>query len=171
MRNNYSTTNLVNNNSEHKSKIIFENSILKKLKKKNLNSINLFNLRNNIDNKNMNINIDNNSSTNIITFDYPIQQQYKYSNSNSVKNKNYKTIEYDKNNISIKNNKHYQEFNSYYKYYISFIDSYKDFKNFEYNNKYSIISNKNKFKYSIIDGFRPKFKKKNHNLNFKLINN
>ena len=172
MRNNYSTTNLLNNNCENKSKIIFENSILKKLKKKNLNSINLFNLRKNIfDNKNMNINIDNNSSTNIITFDFPIQQQYKYSNSVKNKNKNFKNIEFDKSNISKKNNKNYQEFNSYYKYYISFFDSYKDFKNFEYNNKHSMVSNKNKFKYSIIDGFRPKFRKKNHNLNFKLISN
>ena len=34
-----------------------------------------------------------------------------------------------------------------------------------------MVSNKNKFKYSIIDGFRPKFRKKNHNLNFKLISN
>ena len=175
---NFSSTVITNNISDHKVKPIFENSLLKKLRKQNTNSINLFNLSRNIFNSNdMDVNRDNNNnnSSTIITFDFPLQQQYKYPL--SVKNSEdtkYKLIDFDNtNNIFLKKNKNHTEFNKYYKFYSSEFYTQKDFiKNiFKYNNKLSILTNKKKIKYGVLDIIRPKFKNKNSNLNFKLFGN
>ena len=172
--NNNSIVNIFNNKQKEKSKIIIENSLLKKLKKNKINSINLFSLRKNIyDNKNKNNKIINNSnnSSNIISFDYSIQQKYK--NPSSVSNRD---IKYKKRyKISLKNlkknNTQLNEFNSFYKFYLSLFNSNKTFKNYKYDKKQSMIANITKFKYSLIDELCPKYKFNNDTLNFILISN
>ena len=169
---NFNSIIISNNANEKKIKPIFENSLLRKLRQENTNSINLFNLSRNVFNsKDIDTNRDNKSTT-IITFDFPIQQQYKYSL--SVKNSEdtkYKSIDYDNCDILSKRNKKYIEFNKYYKFYSSEFYSKKDFiKNiFKYNNKQTILTNKKLLKYGILDTIRPKIKNKNKNLNFEIL--
>ena len=171
---NFNSIIISNNANEKKIKPIFENSLLRKLRQENTNSINLFNLSRNVFNsKDIDTNRDNKSTT-IITFDFPIQQQYKYSL--SVKNSEdtkYKSIDYDNCDILSKRNKKYIEFNKYYKFYSSEFYSKKDFiKNiFKYNNKQTILTNKKLLKYGILDTIRPKIKNKNKNLNFEILSN
>ena len=171
---NFNSIIISNNANEKKIKPIFENSLLRKLRQENTNSINLFNLSRNVFNsKDIDTNRDNKSTT-IITFDFPIQQQYKYSL--SVKNSEdtkYKSIDYDNCDILSKRNKKYIEFNKYYKFYSSEFYSKKDFiKNiFKYNNKQTILTNKKLLKYGILDTIRPKIKNKNKNLNFEIFSN
>ena len=180
---NFSSTIISNNNSTVKSGPIFENSILKKLRKQSINSINLFNLtKNNFDTNNADTNInninnadpmDNNNSSNIITFDFPIQQHYKYPLSVKNKETKNKTIDYKKNPILFKMIKNHVEFDNYYKFYSSEFYSNQDFiKNyFKYNNKLTIITNKKLLKYGLLDILRPKNKRINKSSNFKIFGN
>ena len=151
---------------KQKSNVIYENTLLKNLKKKKINSINYFTLKKNLsDNNNINIK-NNNNNSNIISFDYSIQQQYK--TPNSVDNKD---IKCNKKIELRKNGNHLQEFNSFYKFYTSFFAPQKVFKQFEYDKRQSMLVNLNKFKYSIIDGLNPKYKRNNRNSKFILISN
>ena len=160
---NISPTKIIKYNNEIKSNNNLHNSMLKKLKKENKTSINFFSLRKRNDIKNININMENN---NIITFDFQIQQQYQHPN--SVKNRNYKSINFDiynKNNSS-QRNKH-KKFKNYNKFYLSDInfDKNKIRRNFIYNNKKSMITNMKLLKYGVYDLLRPM---KKENFEFKL---
>jgi len=168
----FNASSIIYNNSSKKSQNIFENSLLKKLKKDNINYITLFNLSKNLYESKIDRNNDN-SNSNIITFDFPLQKKYRLSNSVNNNESKYKDIDYDKKIISLRKNNKYTDFNNYYKFYSSEFYSYRDFiiNNFKYNNKQSILTNKKLLKYGVLDLLRPKIRKKNVSLNFKLFGN
>ena len=168
----FNASSIIYNNSSKKSQNIFENSLLKKLKKDNINYITLFNLSKNLYESKIDRNNDN-SNSNIITFDFPLQKKYRLSNSVNNNESKYKDIDYDKKIISLRKNNKYTDFNNYYKFYSSEFYSYRDFiiNNFKYNNKQSILTNKKLLKYGVLDLLRPKIRKKNVSFNFKLFGN
>ena len=168
----FNASSIIYNNSSKKSQNIFENSLLKKLKKDNINYITLFNLSKNLYESKIDRNNDN-SNSNIITFDFPLQKKYRLSNSVNNNESKYKDIDYDKKIISLRRNNKYTDFNNYYKFYSSEFYSYRDFiiNNFKYNNKQSILTNKKLLKYGVLDLLRPKIRKKNVSFNFKLFGN
>ena len=168
----FNASSIIYNNSSKKSQNIFENSLLKKLKKDNINYITLFNLSKNLYESKIDRNNDN-SNSNIITFDFPLQKKYRLSNSVNNNESKYKDIDNDKKIISLRKNNKYTDFNNYYKFYSSEFYSYRDFiiNNFKYNNKQSILTNKKLLKYGVLDLLRPKIRKKNVSFNFKLFGN
>ena len=168
----FNASSIIYNNSSKKSQNIFENSLLKKLKKDNINYITLFNLSKNLYESKIDRNNDN-SNSNIITFDFSLQKKYRLSNSVNNNESKYKDIDYDKKIISLRKNNKYTDFNNYYKFYSSEFYSYRDFiiNNFKYNNKQSILTNKKLLKYGVLDLLRPKIRKKNVSFNFKLFGN
>ena len=168
----FNASSIIYNNSSKKSQNIFENSLLKKLKKDNINYITLFNLSKNLYESKIDRNNDN-SNSNIITFDFPLQKKYRLSNSVNNNESKYKDIDYDKKIISLRKNNKYTDFNNYYKFYSSEFYSYRDFiiNNFKYNNKKLILNNKKLLKYGVLDLLRPKIRKKNVSFNFKLFGN
>ena len=168
----FNASSIIYNNSSKKSQNIFENSLLKKLKKDNINYITLFNLSKNLYESKIDRNNDNGNS-NIITFDFPLQKKYRLSNSVNNNESKYKDIDCDRKIISLRKNNKYTDFNNYYKFYSSEFYSYRDFiiNNFKYNNKQSILTNKKLLKYGVLDLLRPKIRKKNVSFNFKLFGN
>ena len=166
---NFNSTVISNNISDIKPKPIFENTLIKKLRKQNTNTINLFTLRDNFFGlKNIDTNADNGNNTNIFSFDYQIQQRYKYPLSVKNNESKYKSIDY-----IFKRNKNLIEFDNYYKFYSSEFYTKEDFINniFKYNNKQTILTNKKLIKYGVLDIIRPKFHNINLGRNFKLLGN
>ena len=172
-----SSTLISNNISEIKPKPVYENSLIKKLREQNTNTINLFTLRNNffgLKNIDMNTDISNNTyNSNIFSFDYQIQQRYRFPLSVKSNKSKYKTIVYDKNQILLKKSKNFLEFDNYYKFFSSEFYTKRNFINniIKYNNKHTIATNKKLVKYGVLDNIKPKFRNINLNYNFRLLGN